>query len=509
MKQLRILILLLCWSYSIHAQPYISLDSLDRYFQKSIEDWGVPGMSIAIVEKGQMVLAKGYGVKEAGKADKVNEFTNYAIASNSKAFTSAAIAMLIDEGKLKWDDKVVDLLPGFKLADPYITAELTVRDLLCHRAGYTTFSGDLLWFETSYTREDIINRAQYLPFTYGFRERFGYSNIMYIVAGEVVAKVSGMSWDEFVTTRIINPLGMQRTTTTIRTLDQYGNYAMPHAEKEGRFEPVEYMSWDNVAAAGGINSNVVDVSKWITLQLARGVLKGDTFFSPARSREMWQAHTPLPVSAGSERTFPTTHFSAYGLGWEMKDYKGVKIIGHSGGTDGMTSYTCLVPEKDLGFTILTNAYASMYYPMVYAILDAYLGSDGTNWSQLILERVKSNKAFENAEAEKQIAARVKNTRPSLALEKYCGTYGGELYGDAQVELKGNMLMIRFLPATKLDAKLSHWHYDTFELEFVTLESLPKGKVTFILDAQGEVSEMKVDVPNPDFDFTELTFKRRK
>lgn len=509
MKKIGLLLSALLWLSAAFGQPLIPFDSLDRYFQTSLDAWGVPGMAIAIVENGQVVFAKGYGVKEAGKPGKVDEHTNFAIASNSKAFTAAALAILVDEGKLSWDDKVIDILPEFRMYHPYVTANITVRDLLCHRAGFKTFSGDLLWFETNYSRAEVIRRSQYLEPAYGFRERFGYSNIMYIVAGEVVAKTSGLSWDEFIQTRFFGPLEMNRTLTSIKNLDDKGNYATPHFKKDEAYDPIDYMCWDNVAAAGGINSNVMDLTHWIALQLGRGILDDDTFFSPRSSREMWQVLTPLPITAGSERTFPSTHFSGYGMGWQLMDYKGYKVIGHSGGTDGMTSYTALIPEKNLGFVILTNAYASLYYPMEYAILDAYLGPEGTDWSQRILERVKRNEEFEKREQETDIASRVINTSPSLPLDKYQGTYGGELYGNAKVELQGQNLKLSFEPAPRLDAILTHWHYDTFKLEFTILESLPDGKVTFILDSNGEVEEMRIDVPNPDFDFTELHFMKIK
>lgn len=491
----------------LYGQDYISLDSLDSYFGELVDNWQMPGMAIAIVKDGEVVFAHAYGVKVAGEVTEIDPSTNFAIASLSKAFTSASIAILVDEGKLDWEDKVIDYLPWFRLEDPYVTANLTIRDLLCHRAGYKTFGGDLLWFETTYDRDEVLRRARYMEPVYGFREQFGYSNIMYIAAGQVIQAVSGQSWEDFVTSHFIRPLGMDRTVTSVSQLDTKGNYAMPHSVKPDGVLPVPYMQWDNVAAAGGINSNVIDMSKWIELLLGRGVLGEDTFFSPSLTRELWSVQTPLSVSPGSQQLWPSTHFAGYGLGWKLEDYRGNKVIGHSGGTDGMTSYLALVPEQNFGFIILTNAYSSMYYPVQYMILDAFLGTDGKDWGAMFLEYSKRRQGWEAKRLKEEEEARVKKTKPSLDLKEYVGTYGGDLYGNAKVSLEKGILVLRFDPAPGLTSDLSHWHYDTFNLEFRDLKSLPDGKVNFIIGPDGKVNEMRIDVPNPDFDFTELEFKR--
>jgi len=483
------------------------LKSLDEYYSKSLADWEVPGMAIAIVKNDSVIFAKGYGVREIGKPEKVDINTLFEIASNTKAFTAAAMAILVDEGKIKWDDKVVQYLPWFQLYDPYVTYNMTIRDLLSHRSGLATFSGDLLWYGTTYSREEVIKRARFLKPIYGFREHYGYSNIMYLAAGEIIQVVSGKTWEEFVSERIFKPLGMKRTHTSTNSLKGLDNVAMCHTDFEGKVISIPYLNWDNIAPAGAINSCVADLSKWIKLQLNRGTYKSVQVFESARSREMWSPNTLQNVSSFSEKFFPSTHFRAYAMGWGVNDYLGRKIVSHSGGYDGMISYTCLIPEEKLGFVILTNKNSALYNPLVYKTLDMFLGGSNTDWSAMMLENTKKQAEMEKKNKTDEELNRVKDSHPTLELKEYVGLYGGELYGNAQVKLDNNALTITFHPAPKFYATLKHWQYDTFTVRFLEFPSLPEGKITFIINAKGKVDEIRVNVPNPDFDFTELTFKK--
>jgi len=486
-----------------------TIKSLDQYYAKALTDWAVPGMAIAIVKDDSVVFAKGYGVREVGKPERVDQHTMFAIASNTKAFTAASLAILIDEGKLSWDDKVVKYLPDFQLYDPYVTYNMTIRDLLCHRSGLETFSGDLLWYATSYSRGEVIHRARYLKPKYGFRERFGYSNIMYLTAGEVVNAITGQTWDNFVSDRIFKPLRMDRTITTTHSLKDFDNVAAPHTDYEGKVIPIPYLNWDNIAPAGAIISSVWDVSKWIKLQLNRGKVGGKIIFSEERSREMWSPNTIQTVSATSEKRFPSTHFKSYALGWGTFDYLGRKIVSHSGGYDGMISYTCLIPEEQMGFVILTNKNSSLYSPLVYKTLDMLLGGANTDWSQQMLDNMRKQEEYAQKQKQEQEQKRAKDSKPTLDLKAYEGTYGGELYGNATVTLVNGELELAFLPAPRFRATLRHWQYNTFCIRFAEFPSLPEGRVNFLIDAQGKVCEMQVDVPNPDFDFTELKFRRQE
>lgn len=487
----------------------LRLDSLDVYFEKALADWEVPGMAIGIVKNDTLVFDKGYGVREIGKPEKIDANSMFAIASNTKAFTSAAIAVLVEEGKLSWDDKVIKYLPYFELYDPWVTASMTIRDLLCHRSGLETFSGDLVWYGTTYSREEVVKRAKYLEPAYPFRTHFGYQNIMFIAAGEIVSKVSGMSWDEFLALTFFAPLKMNRTTTTINDFEKLGNVAKPHTTDQGKTISIPYTNWDNIGGAGAINSCVNDVSKWIRLQLKQGEFEGKEFFSRESSHEMWAPHTIQNVSIGAERVWPSTHFKSYGLGWSLYDYHGRKIIGHGGGYDGVLSYTCLVPEENLGFVILINKNSTLYYSLIYKILDTFLSNDKTDWSGKFLARTNAMERMGEEEKLKKEESRVKKTKPSLQPEDYTGTYHSELYGDVEVKLENKKLMVYFVPTPGFVGVLGHWHFDTFSIKLKNTPSLPEGTAQFLLNEKGKAHELRIDIPNPDFYFTELKLFKKE
>jgi len=335
---------------------------------------------------------------------------------------------------------------------------------------------------------------------------------MYLTAGQIIPVVTRKSWDDFIKEYFFIPLGMTRTISSTNDLKKFDNVAAPHTtitteNGEKSVIPIPYLNWDNIAPAGSIISCTDDMAKWLILQLNRGILGNDTLFSPQRSREMWAANTVLSVSNFTEKNWPTTFFRAYGLGWSLSDYKGQKIVGHSGGYDGMISYTCMVPDEKLGFVIVTNKNSGLYYPLVYQTLDAFLGGETRDWSQFMLNMEKESDAKASKQRQWWEENRVLNTSPSLKPEDYAGLYSSELYGDAEVYTDHGNLSVQFLPTPALAGTLTHWHYDTFEVEFKLLPSLQKGTCTFTLGADGKVASMKIDVPNPDFDFTELDFKR--
>ncbi len=490
-----------------------TLDSLAGCYKKSLADWEVPGMSVAIVKDGKVIFSEGFGVRNINEKNRVDSKTMFPVASNTKAFTAASLAILVDQGKLDWQDKVIEYIPWFQLYDPYVTANMTIRDLLCHRSGLATFSGDLLWYGSTYSRSEVIRRARFLKPVYGFREHYGYSNIMFLTAGEIIPAVSGKSWDDFIKEYFFQPLGMTRTITSTNDLKKFSNVATAHTDITApngtkTVIPIEFLNWDNIAPAGSIISCADDMAQWLILQLNKGIYNSDTLFTPARSREMWSANTVQDISRFSETYMPSTSFRAYGLGWGINDYKGHKIVGHSGGYDGMISYTCMVPDMNLGFVILTNKNSSLYYPMMLTTLDAFLGGETRDWSQFMLERIKQGEAGDRKQRQEWEQNRIKNTLPSLKPEDYCGIYESELYGEASVNLANGQLMVQFMPTPTLSGTLTHWHFDTFEIEFKLLPSLPKGTCTFTLDAAGKVEKMKIDVPNPDFDFTELDFRKK-
>lgn len=484
------------------------LAEIDAYAQKVLQDQNQPGMAIAVVQNDKTVFARGYGVRELGKPEKVDENTVFAIASNSKAFLTATLAILIDEGKIGgWDDKVSKYLPEFRLYDPYVSENLTIRDLVSHRVGLDTFSGDLLWYETTYTDDEILRRLRVLKPVRGFRTGFGYQNLMFIAAGKIVEKVSGKPWGVFVTERILQPLGMTRTVTTIKNLPD--NAAFPHNESGGKLRVLHRGNVDGAMAAAGLNSSVADLTKWIRLQLGKGSFEGKRIFS---EKQVWEMHQPaviLPISEAASKNMPSRHFNAYALGWNVFDYQGRKIVTHSGGLDGMLSRTVLIPEENLGFVILTNGESPAFAVMFNKMLDVFTNAPKRDYNAETLKRAETAKKTEAEETAKIDAARAKNTKPSLALEKYAGKYTDELYGDATVSEENGKLVLRFVQSPNFVADLEHWHYDTFQIKWrpSVAYNFPRGFVTFTLDKNGKTDEMKVDQPNNDFWFYELHFKR--
>ena len=319
---------------------------LDGIVAKALTTFETPGAAVAIVKDGKVVLAKGYGRRRLGESARVDEHTLFQIASNTKAFTTAALAMLVDEEKLGWDDPVTEYLPWFQLADPYVTRELTVRDLLTHRSGLGLGAGDLLWYHSDYPRDSILRRIRYAPVASSFRSEYAYDNVLYIAAGEVVPAVTGMSYEDFVRKRIFAPLGMREARLTARGVRPDENFASAHSKVEGKLTIVARDTFDATNAAGGIVANVTDLAKWMIVQLDSGRVRegtgpGSRLWSVERTREMWSGVTIMPVPGLPPALAPyLPNFLLYGLGWDLRDYRGRKLVTHTGGLDGMTSAGC-------------------------------------------------------------------------------------------------------------------------------------------------------------------------
>ncbi len=491
------------------AAQDVDIAALDRYFASAGRAWQVPGFAVGIVKNDSVVVARGYGLRELGKPDVVDEHTLFAIASNSKAFTAAALARLVDEGRIAWKDHVTDYLPYFQLYSPYVTAEIRIRDLLSHRSGLGTYSGDLLWYGTSYTREEVLRRARYLEPAGAFRADYGYSNLMFLAAGEIVPAATGRTWDEYIETAFFEPLGMVRSVTSVDSLPNRANVATPHGEKNGRLQVFPWYRWDGVGPAASIISSVSEMIRWLRLQLHRGTWEGKAYFSEEASRTMWTPHMSFAVSKQAEERYPSTHFRGYGLGWGLMDYLGRKVVSHGGAYDGMYSRVVLVPEENLGIVVLTNSMTSLPTALAYRALDAYLGGVERDWSEIFLQDAERDRQRWAARWEAWDRGRVPNTKPSLPLDRYTGTYGGPLYGDAVAELDEGRLVLRFLPNPDLTGDLTHWHHDTFQVTW--RHEFPwfgRGWVQFVIDRTGDVVAMKIDVPNEDFWFTELEFTKR-
>jgi CubicO group peptidase (beta-lactamase class C family) len=475
------------------------LAGFDDYVNKAIKDWEVPGVAIAIVKDDKIVLARGYGVKKFGDPAPVDERTLFAIGSSSKAFTSAAIAMLVDEGKLKWNDPATKYLPGFETFDPYVTRELSIRDLLSHRSGLER--GDFLWYGTENDRDEILRRTRYIKPSWSLRSHFGYQNLMYLAAGQIVGKMNGKSWDEFIEQRIFTPLGMTSSSTSIGAFKSGDNIASPHAKFDDKVEPIAWRKIDNIGPAGSINSNVVDMAQWIRLQLGQGTYQGQRLFSSRAAKEMHSPQTIIPLVGQMELLYPEAHFLSYGLGWFLSDYRGKKVVEHGGAIDGMRAQVALLPEEKLGVVILTNMNGTaLPHILMYKVFDAYLeGNREKDWSGDLLKSFKTLQEQGKAAAKKLEDARVKDTQPSLSLEKYAGTYKNDLYGEVKVTHDAGKLTVRFGRA--FVSELEHWHYDTFRAKFRGAGET-RAFVTFGLNAQGKPDQVTLEIA-PDYPFKRM------
>ncbi|MBD0778905.1 serine hydrolase [Maribacter sp. ANRC-HE7] len=484
-------------------EKQVDLKALDNYFAKMVKDWDVPGASIGVVKDGNLIFTGNYGVLEKGKKGKPNAKTLYAIASNSKAFTSAIIGMLVQEGKLDWNDKVKKYLPYFAMYDPWVSEHITIRDILSHRVGLGTFSGDNIWYKSNFTAKEIIERIQYVPQAYEFRSGYGYSNLMYITAGEIIKTITGKSWGQNVKERILEPLGMDRSIYSLKDLDSKGNYAQPHARKNDENYVIPWVDWENVGATGGLISSVEDISKWMIFNLDNGVHNGDTLLSKATRNMVWTPHNNFKVDHTSDNDFDR-HFSGYGLGWGLSDYHGRMRVGHTGGYDGFITAINLIPDENLGVVVLTNGVKSPIMAASYYALDTFLGiENGKDWSTDLLERTNKHAASDTRIADRK-AKRVLDTKPSVALDKMVGDYISDLCGKISIEENNGELGLVFDDHPLLSAKLTHWHYDVWEIHWDHPQAwFGFGTIKLRTDNNLKVLGFDFDVPNDDFFFEEL------
>ncbi len=485
----------------------IDYKKLDTYFEQARRDWNTPGMAIGIVKDGRLVFAKGYGEKELGKGAKPDENTLFAIASNSKAFTSAAIALLVQEGKLGWNDKVKDHLTYFELYDPIVTHMTTIRDILSHRVGLGTFSGDVMWYLSELSAEEMIKRAKHIEKAFEFRAGYGYSNVMYITAGEIITKVTGKSWGEFINERFLQPLGMNRSIYLLADLENKGNYATPHGLQAGVNSPIPWANWERVAATGGLISSVNDLSKWLIFNMNNGIWGTDTILSKSSRNLMWTPHNNFAI----DHTNPakTSDFSGYGLGWQLSDYKGHFKVSHTGGYDGMISAIQLFPNEKLGIIVLTNGLRAPIGALPNYIADAFLtGKNSKNWSK---DMLASRERWEKADTRiaDRKAARVLNTQPTLSKDQMVGTYISPLYGKIEVKQEGELLKVIYEHTPSYNCSLRHWHYDTWEIVWDVPQAwFEHGTIKFNYDNNMKVLGLEYDVPNDDIFFEEIKAVKR-
>ena len=501
-------ILLLFWiglSLAMVAQgnpPQPDLKKLDAYYEQALKDWNLPGMAIGIVKDGELVFSKGYGVLEVGRRGAPDEHTLFAIASNSKAFTASLLGMLVQEGKIGWNDRVQQYLPWFEVYDPWVSRQATLRDLLSHRIGLGTFSGDVVWYKSDLSTEEIVRAAKHLPQAFDFRSGYGYSNLMYMAAGLVIEEVTGKSWAENVKERILEPLGMDRTIVGTAELEAKGNYATPHAQVDGQNLPIQWEDWTQVAAMGGLTSSVRDVAQWMIFNMKHGIWGEDTLLSPASINLLWTPHSNFVVNHTRPRDF-NRHFNAYGLGWGLSDYHGRLSIGHTGGYDGMLSEVRLIPEEKLGVVVLTNGIKGLMTAITNYTLETMLGQEPRDWSAELLARTERRPA-EDPRITAIKEARVMDTQPNLEPGAFTGTYHSAIYGNIFIKQENGRLRLEFERSPELSATLSHWHYDTWKIEWDNIHAwFDFGVLKFNADNKQQVTGMDFQVPNGDIFFEEL------
>lgn len=484
----------------------IQLDSLDLQIHQLIKDFDIPGLSIGIVRNDSIIFSKGYGNLEIHKERKVNENTIFGIGSISKSFTALTLGILVDEGKINWDDKVKDYLPYFELYAPYVSDNFTIRDLLTHRSGLKDVSGGTLWYHSDYSREEVVKRLKYLEPVSGFREKPAYQNVMYVVASEIVKKVSGMSWDNFVKTRVFDKLNMSNTSSVSTVRESNDNLAQPHIWNN-QYEKVaiKQETGDNLAPAGFIYSSSNEMSNYIRLLLNNGAIGKDTIVSPKIINEIFKPQIIFPFTGEPFNN----EFTSYGFGWFLTPKNGHKIIEHSGGIDGMSANLVMIKDMNMGFVILANeAEEPATFLLTAKILEKVLNDKSYDIYSSVLD-YRNRNYKEKKESPVQISKTPK-TKPSLELQKYAGTYSDKMYGDILINYteKGG-LEISFSHSSIFTGKLEHWHFDTFKVDWNDIR-VPDGFLTFNFNTEREIVGFSLDQENLlDVDFEELNILRSK
>jgi CubicO group peptidase (beta-lactamase class C family) len=504
---------------------------IDTFVVAAMKAFDVPGLALGIVKDGKVVYLKGYGVRRSGDPAPVTAKTLFAIASNTKAFTAAAVGILVDEGKVEWDGPVVKYLPDFRVADPYVSSQLMVRDLLSHRTGLGLGQGDLTFFpDTVFTRAEVVEAARSLKPVTSLRSAYAYNNLTFVVAGQLVARVSGKEWDDFVRERILVPIGMTATVTTGGAVPKGAELALPHSRGwrlEGPLRtlvPTVDKTW---ASAAGIRSNVEDLSKWVAVHLRQGKLPdGKPLFSAAAQKQMWSMQIPTPIGTpreGLERATP--QFAGYGLGWSLRDYAGHKVVSHGGALTGMVSTVQMMPDQGLGIVVLTNQEETgAQSAIVNHVFDAALGLPANDWIAGYKRAREENMRRANEKEQQDVKARAADSKPSLPIARYAGTFRDGWYGDLVLEPQaggkeppaggkepqaGGKLLLKMTRTATMVADVTHWQYDTFKAVFRD-PTVPDAYLTFALGPDGKITELRMvptnDLADFSFDYQDLLFK---
>jgi CubicO group peptidase (beta-lactamase class C family) len=479
------------------APPRQLPPELDAYIEKARKDSTVPGLAIAVVDANGVVTAKGYGVRRLGSPELVDADTHFDCASLTKSFTAAMIATLVDEGKLHWDDRVRDIMPSISFGDPYLDANVNLRDLLTHRVALQP--ANMLARFSNYDQAEVFRRIRYLKPQGPFRADFVYSNLMYTLAGAMAEQVTGKRWGTLVRERLLTPLGMNDTNTEEDL--SVPNSASPHALLDNMQKPVKSYYWKTMAPSAAIASTARDMARWLQFQLGDGTWEGKRIVSVASMEAMHSPQVIIPTTAAMRASRGVDYFAGYGFGWQVFDYHGRPMLWHSGNGDGMPSYMAILPKQKLGVIVMTNTWVArlLHGALAGYILDTLLGVELTDNAKGAIDLERTDRERYAAAVAEEDKKRVKNTHPSVALAEYAGTYNDPLFGDMKVTLQGDKLALQFAGGEIAD--LSHWHYDTFEVFWrePLLRWYYGTAVTFSLDGDGKPSRLQMRLNRDDID----------
>lgn len=469
-------------SLTITAQTDLPQD-FDDWVEAGRKDWSIPGMAVGIVKDGEVIYAKGFGEKRLGSKETVDENTVFSIASVSKNMTAAGLGILVDEGKIDWDDKITDHIPWFQFKDPWVTNQMTIRDALTHRTGLGRILGNRLQFMTQSSRDEVLHQMRYMDFEKPFRSNFVYNNVMYSLAGQIIEYTDGRTWDAFLKEELFAPLEMTSTSTNMVELEQQENVAYPHQEIKGDVVEISRRNWDNAGPAGGVNASINDLNKWMLMQLeVPGSYKSNTIIS---RKAMNEIHKPQMIRGQADALDAQ---NSYGFGWSITDYKGKRVITHGGATDGFNTAMYLLPEENIGVVVVGNTFNGFGNAVAYQVMDAFIDGSDKDWNEHFLSNYKQQ--YQRTEkARKEIdESRKKKTKPTLSLEDYVGIYDSEAYGKVVVEKEGKNLKIKFWDDSDLKGDLEHWHFDTFRNIWKN-PALREEFMQFHLNKKGEVEAL--------------------
>lgn len=458
--------------------------SVDRLVEASLRTWHSPGAAVAIIENGRIVHVKGYGVRAVGQPEPVTPDTLFEIASTTKAFTALTVALLADDGKLDWDDPVRRHYPGFRLLDPLAAHHVTVRDLLCHRTGLPR--NDALWYKTNLSRAEIIERIGSAKPNKQFREQYQYQNIMFLTAGELVGRVAGTSWDDFIRQRIFAPLGMSRTTTRYSEAIQQTDRALPHRKQKDQVTAFDWVNFDNVGAAGAISSSARDLAQWVKLHTGSGEFDGRRIVSLRNLEETYQPHMVIRPDAAARALNPDTTQNTYALGWNIAHYRGHRILSHAGVLDGFRARVTLIPETKSGLVVLANlGRTTLPESVTNSLVDLLLNLPTKDWDAYLKAEIDRQEAQEESKRQQKLAQRHRDTKPARPLPDYAGTYTEPAYGAVEIQEQQGHLLVKWANFT---ARLEHWHYETFRAR--STNPLQNEEAVFMLDAAGRPTRLR-------------------